>query len=242
MSTSDVIRERKKSLDKNKDKAETEIMDKTVEELNIARQTEPEGPRKRGRPKSLSTSKSPSRIAPLPEPKIQKTEEVSTVAERIRSRQKIKELKYLRSTFPEILEADLSRVNPLSCSLAELDILISACQTAVRDAADIRASPDFFPKLLKSGESIILKMAASSSSDKIRSLLLLKNFTDRCKEDPVIATDFKLLSCQLNSYMPDNPLFRMVFNMLKVACDVYNENATMVALSRGISDPKYSEF
>lgn len=243
MSTSDIIRDRKKSLDKQKEKVEEVVMDKMAEELNIRSDTETEQPKKRGRPKTVSKSKSPSRDYNIaPEAKIQKTEEVSTIASRLKARQKIKELKYLRATFPEVLEADLARVNPHACSLAELDILLDACRTAVRDAADICNSSDFFPNLLKSGEGFLLQFAAHSSNDKIRSLILLKNFTDKCKQDPVIATDLKLLSCTMNSYMPDHPAFRIIFNMLKIAFDVYNENATIIALSKGVDNPKYSEF
>lgn len=242
MSTSDVIRERKKSLDKEKEKTEGVIMEKMVEELNINPDTNPEPPKKRGRPKTVSKSKSPSRDFTIPDAKVQKTEEVTTVTNRIKARQKIKELKYLRANFPEILEADLCRINPYECSLPQLDSLLDACKTAVRDAAEIHNSSDFLPNLMKSGEGFLLKFAASSSNDKVRSLLLLKNFADKCKADPVIATDLKLLSCTMNSYMPDNLAFRIIFNMLKIACDVYNENATLLMLSKGMDDPKYSEF
>lgn len=242
MSTSDVIRERKKSLDKQKEKVEEVVMEKMAEELNINPDIQIEQPKKRGRPKTVSKSKSPSRDYNLPEAKVQKTEDVSTVTNRLKARQRIKELKYLRATFPEVLERDLSMVNPHMCSIEQLDALLEACRTAVRDDADINDSPDFLPKLLKSGEGFLLKFAASSSNDKIRSLLLLKNYAERCKQDKVIGTDLKILSCTLNSYMPDNPAYRIIFNMLKIACDVYNENATVMMLSKGIDNPKYSEF
>lgn len=85
----------------------------------------------------------------------------------------------MRITFPEILEEDLSRINPWACSYDELCSLSDACKSAVRDEVDSLSSPDLASELLHSAEKMIVRVALQND---IPQLVMLNDFANEAKK------------------------------------------------------------
>jgi hypothetical protein len=243
MSVGKIIEQHKKS--KTLTKEEQKQRDELVEELVAERQTEPPPPpppKKRGRP-----SKSPTpRPKPLPEEwqrdKTQEAIPVNVIADRLKKRKLLKELRMLRASFPEVLEPFLCRVNPYEGSYAELSMLVSSCKEAVRDETDAQYGPAIAENVLSSIETVMIKVASENRDNFLGSFVHLSSFTKEAVANKAIDTELKIIGCEMTSFLPDNPFLRLLLNLTQVAVNVYHKNVANELMDNIANDERYKDF
>ncbi len=242
MSVSKIIEGHKKNKDLSKDeqKEKNELIEELVAQVEVPKPEPPKAPpKKRGRPPSKS-----------PTPRKQEWERneskpempVNEVADRLKKRKIIRELRMLRVAFPEILNDFLSRIDPYHCTYADLQNLLTSCKDAVRDDADANWGPAMGEQMLETAESVIISFATQNQDNYLGNLMHLKNFTEEAKKNRAIETELKILGCEMTSFLPDNPFLRLAFNLLQVATSVFHKNQAIFNMDQVASESNFKDF
>lgn len=241
MSVSKIIEGHKKNKDLSKDeqKEKNELIEELVAQVEVPKPEPPKAPpKKRGRPSKSPTPKKQEWERNESQPEMP----VNEVADRLKKRKIIRELRMLRAAFPEILNDFLSRIDPYSCSYADLNNLLSSCKDAVRDDADANWGPAMGEQMLETAESVIISIATQNQDNYLGNLMHLKNFTDEAKKNRAIETELKILGCEITTFLPDNPFLRLAFNLLQVATSVFHKNQAIFNMDQVASESNFKDF
>lgn len=240
MSVSKLIEGHKKNKELSKE--EQQEKDELVGELVTQLETKPAPPKpppkKRGRPSKSPTPRQQEWERNETKPEMP----VNEVADRLKKRKIVRELRMLRSAFPEILNDFLSRIDPYNCSYKDLENLLASCKDAVRDDADANWGPAMGEQMLETAESVLISIAVQNQDNYLGNFMHLKNFTEEAKKNRAIETELKILGCEMTSFLPDNPFLRLAVNLFQVATTVFHKNQAIFNMDQVASESNFKDF
>lgn len=227
-----------KELSKEEQKEKDELVDELVTHLETKPVPPKTPPKKRGRPSKSPTPKQQEWERNETKPEMP----VSEVADRLKKRKIIRELRMLRVAFPEILNDFLSRIDPYNCSYKDLENLLNSCKDAVRDDADANWGPAMGEQILETAESIIISFASQNQDNYLGQLMHLRDFTEEAKKNRSIETELKILGCEMTTFLPDNPILRLAVNLFQVATTVFHKNQAIFNMDQVASESNFKDF
>jgi len=248
MGIGEIMGSHKPALDKEEAKGKKERVDEIVKEL--VPEPPAQAPKPKGRPRKNSTDKP---IAPKTPPRAQQdefpmpasTSSAEEVADKIANKAAIRRLRVYARRFPQFSPTP-QEYNPHLHTAKENILVIEAIKEAVRSEIEFLTAPSLISDSIRNAEGMAMAWAVTNPGHPVAPHLMnLHTAASAVLSDPAVDLDIGLMECELQGFMPESPIARLLINVVRVLGNVWTENKVSAVIppqAKTENENKFKDF